>query len=426
MRETKNQAAWKEINRERNLIEEINEKGIYEISSTEIKKISGREPRLMAKFDHSENRPEIFKKNGISILPVGRRDYVLLKFNSYCDVECKKDNISLPSLELSKYETIDIKNISSEDNAIVVAEVTNMFSEFLEDEIKFTARGKFGTGEFGFLVNSYDGIKDISVSKAMAELDAGFEGENFYIVEAKIGKVEDFNIRQLYYPYRYWDSKISKDVIPVFFTYSDGIFSFWKFRFNEKNNFNSIELIYCSNYIIQEEKQPISPDVFDVREFVESDPKGIPFPQADDFEKVINIIELVNSEVNSKEDLADDFSFDPRQADYYSNAAKYLELVEKGKEKGTISLTKFGYELLGMPRSKRHEKLIKQILKHKVFYDSFNAMKSGKGSTEHIVEIMRRNSVLKGGSERTFKRRARTIISWCKWIEEKIEESKSG
>ncbi|MDZ7860652.1 MAG: hypothetical protein U5O15_08335 [Candidatus Krumholzibacteriota bacterium] len=422
MRETKNQKAWKEIDKHLNLIEKIEEQGIYKISSTEIKDISNREPRLMAKFDHSENRPEIFKENDISILPVARKDYVLLKFNSYCEVKYSDKNRMIDSSIIDDYETIDLKSITSEDNAIVISDISKMLSEFLDDEIKFTARGKFGTDDFKFKVKTFDRDREITVSKTGAELDAGFEGDQFYIVEAKIGKVNDFNIRQLYYPYRHWMSRINKNVIPVFFSYSDGVFSFWKFEFVEYDNFNSIVLLSRANFLFQEEIQPIPDEILDIKDFLPIDPASIPFPQADDFEKVINIMELVKSDVNSKEDFADYFSFDPRQADYYYNAAKYLELVTK--EKGIVCLTELGEELVKLPRSKRHEGLIRQIFKHKVFYDSFNALKSGDESIEAITEIMRKNSVLNGGTESTLRRRASTILSWCRWIEEKIEESK--
>lgn len=421
MKETKNQIAWKEIDRKTNLIQKIKESGEFKISSSKIKELSNREPRLMAKFDHSENRPEIFKENNISILPIAWYDYLLLEFNSYADIEYSDNKISKDFKILKEYESLDINNVTSEDNAIVIADISKILSAFLEDDIKLTARGKFGTGKFNFKVKTLSGEKTINVRNTGAELDAGFEGERFYILEAKLSKIDDFNIRQLYYPYRYWQNKITKEVVPIFFTYSDGVYSFWEYRFEEEDDFNSLTLLKHSNFIFQEEKHTIDSSIFNIKEFVESDPEGIPFPQADDFEKVINIIELVNSGVNTKEDFADYFSFEPRQADYYFNATRYLELVYL--ESGLIYLTKLGGDLLKMTRSKRHENLIKQILKHKVFYDTYKTMEAKDTNIVEVVEIMRKNSVLKGNSIETLKRRAQTIISWCQWIKEKIQES---
>lgn len=424
MYKTKNQIGWEEINKQSNLINKIDKLGEFKISSTKIKKIAGREPRLMAKFDHSENRPKIFLKNDISILPIGWRDYVLLRFNSYKNVNYSNRKILININLLKKYETIDPKKITSEDNAIIISQITNMISHFLEDDVKLTTRGKFGTGDFDFFVDTNCGKKVIKVNNTGAELDAGFEGNKFYVLEAKLSKIDNFNIRQLYYPYRFWKKKINKEIIPIFFTYFDGMFSFWKYKLLEENNFNSLSLIKHCNYIFEEEIYPITNEVFDIREFLPSDYEDIPFPQADDFEKVINVLELTNSGINTKEDFADYFSFRPRQSDYYFNAAKYLGLLFK--EHGIIQLTENGNKLVNSSRTDRHKALIKSILKHKVFYDCYQEMNSSNYDIEKIIEIMSANSVLEKGSGNTIKRRAQTIISWCIWIKEKIEESKNG
>lgn len=56
----------------------------------------------------------------------------------------------------------------------------------------------------------------IKVQNAQLEIDAGYENEKaFCICEAKNVLAEQVLIRQLYYPYRLWKSKISKPVIPI-------------------------------------------------------------------------------------------------------------------------------------------------------------------------------------------------------------------
>ena len=46
--------------------------GRFLISADQIREY--REPRLMAKFDHRVNLPQIFAENGLAILPVSRGD----------------------------------------------------------------------------------------------------------------------------------------------------------------------------------------------------------------------------------------------------------------------------------------------------------------------------------------------------------------
>jgi len=421
MTETKNQEAWTKINEKTKFVAKIKKYGKFIISSTMIKKISNREPRLMAKLDHYTNQPKIFKDNDISILPISRLDYELMQFNSYNKVEYSDDLVPVDTGSVEKYQSIDLSDVKSEDSAIIVADIYRLLASFIEEEVKFTLRGKFGTESFDFEVVTNKGPRKVKVNSTGAELDAGFEGGKLYLLEAKIGKVEDFNIRQLYYPYRYWLKKVKKEVVPIFFSYSDKVFSFWEYDFKNPTLFNSISLRKHKNFLLSTEVQSIPTDILEVKNFVASDSDFAPFPQANDFEKVINLIELIDLGENTKENLADFFSFDPRQSDYYLNAAKYLGLADK--KQGIMFLTKFGKEVLRMPRSKMHASLIREIFKRKVFYESYKIIEEEDYSIEDIVEIMKKVGVLKSYSIKTFKRRAQTIVSWCNWIRKAIAEN---
>ena len=55
--------------------------------------------------------------------------------------------------------------------------------------------------------------------------------------------VDDFLVRQLYYPYRLWKNKTQKQVIPIFLFYSNDIFSFYIYRFTDDKYYNSIEFV---------------------------------------------------------------------------------------------------------------------------------------------------------------------------------------
>src|SRR5699024_5857182 len=98
-------------------------------------------------------------------------------------------------------------------------------------------------------------MKTVDVEGAQIEIDGGFEGSNFFaLVEAKKEKASDFNVRQLFYPYRVWRKRIGKDVVPVFFTHSNDIFSFFMYKFEDEDVFNSFKLVKRQNYIVAHDK----------------------------------------------------------------------------------------------------------------------------------------------------------------------------
>ena len=56
---SKNNKAWNDLFEKYNIIDAIEVNGFFEITADQIKE-SGREPRLMTKFDSSENLPSVF------------------------------------------------------------------------------------------------------------------------------------------------------------------------------------------------------------------------------------------------------------------------------------------------------------------------------------------------------------------------------
>src|SRR5690554_5827738 len=92
MSDSKNEAAWKRLFEKHKILEKIEKYGVFEITSSQINEF--REARLMTKFDHRKNLPEIFKKNHLSILPVTRGSYLVSRFETYKDFEEKETEIT--------------------------------------------------------------------------------------------------------------------------------------------------------------------------------------------------------------------------------------------------------------------------------------------------------------------------------------------
>jgi hypothetical protein len=85
-------------------------------------------------------------------------------------------------------------------------------------------------------------------------VDAGYEGKNqIVLIEAKGFAASNVIIRQLFYPYRQWQSKTKKKVITLFFDKEAGkdIYSIWQFEFIDPKNYNSIKLVKSGKFTIK-------------------------------------------------------------------------------------------------------------------------------------------------------------------------------
>lgn len=421
--QNKNDMAWEKLFDKYKILEAINEQGIFEITADQIKEF--REPRLMTKFDHKINMPKLFQNNKLSILPVTRGSYVIGKMNAYHEFE---ENISkMKKVKFPEHlESIDYENITSEAIAINTAYVLGILSDFTGEEQLFpTVSGRMSSGSFRFniLKQDEDGFYVIDVENSQIEIDGGYEGtESLVLLEAKNSLSDDFLIRQLYYPYRLWKSKIVKKVRPVFLTYSNGIFTLNEYKFEEENFYNSIVLVKEQRYAIQEQEIDLL-DIIQIYKKVKkvNEPKGIPFPQADSFSRIVNLCELLfEAKSLSKDEITTMYDFDARQTDYYTNAARYLGLVEKFNAQEGISfrLTPKGQEMFKLNIYKRNLEYVKLILEHKPFYLTFKdyIQTSNIPDRDTIVEHMKKSEIYNVNSLDTYRRRTSTIKSWIKWI----------
>src|SRR5699024_8242725 len=152
-----------------------------------------------------------------------RGSYIISSFVAY--KECNEINTEITKISFPKYiESIDYENITSEANAINCAFVSGILSDFLQEDRLFpTVSGRMSSNEFSFYINNSNINKDVKVmvSNSQVEIDGGYEGKSsLALIEAKNSISDDFLIRQLYYPFRLWNDKITKTIKPIFMVYS--------------------------------------------------------------------------------------------------------------------------------------------------------------------------------------------------------------
>lgn len=428
MSKSKNDIEWEKIFAKHKIMEGILKQGHFEIKASEINEF--REARLMTKFDHKSQLPKIFADNNLSILPTSRSGYIIGEIETF--FKFNDDEIDTTPIEFPTFlESLDYRDITSEATAINCAFVSNILHNFTDEEnLLPTVSGRMSSSTFDFDINFSKGLFKLEVKNSQIEIDGGYEGDSsLSLIEAKNYISDDFLVRQLYYPYRLWSAKIHKRVRPIFLTYSNGVFHLREYCFSNANHYNSITLVQHKKYSVQEGSfnyETLS-KIIDKTEIVK-EPK-IPFPQANSFERVINLCELLQQkDFISKEDITQNYDFVDRQTDYYSNAGKYLGLIEIGtdsltNQKGCF-LTSNGKRIFNLNLMDRQKAFVELIVSHSVFKHSLILyLQNGEmPSKEAIVEIMHRDKVYGIDSESTYLRRASTIVGWVNWIVNQLVE----
>jgi hypothetical protein len=427
-----NDEAWDKIFTTLSLLDDIDHQGFVYVTAVDLKRASGgREPRLLAKIDKKNLRPEIFKHHKLSILPVENGKYIIFKdelSKTYFSLEAIFSAISpevyLPGRDFGEYQSLDIRSISSESQAIDYANLVSLLKTFTgEHELNLTIRGRLRSGTFS--VNIIEDHHNVQVAGVQIEVDAGYESpERIYILEAKIGRIEDFNIRQLYYPYKDWTQKTLKEVIPLIFIYTNGLFYFLQFSFGTE--YGELHFVRGKCYTINDPvKQRV--DLQNLIQSIELEPEpDVPYPQANDLDKVIDLVTNYPNGLTNKTAITEFFEFDERQGDYYANAAIYLGFLKRGRSRSSeFEITKEGEYMArnSRNRSQRNLLLLIQMLKKPSFREiiiqclAINWNLSSL-NPETIAPIIQRHIEL---NDTTAKRRSSTVISWLKWIKDVIE-----
>lgn len=427
---------WASIFTDYDVLTKIENNGYFKITAEEIRNY--KEARLMTKFDYINSLPDLFFDNDLSILPTRRGEYIIGNFDAYQTIsnhnsEFRSDRTSLVFPEW--VETLDYRNISSEAIMLNASYISGMIHDlFNADGVFQTLSGRMSSDSFNFNINdtvNSSFYHEISVTNSQIEIDAGFETEDSLIlVEAKNNTTDSFLIRQLYYPFRTWSQKVRKPVIPVYLQYINGTYNFSVFEFTDPLNYNSLQLIERKNYMISDEiltTEDILSAVQEVtvRELI--NPTEVPFPQADDLNKIIELMDtLYVSEDGflTLEEMTLKNNFTMRQAQYYSRAALYLKLVTIDNDK--IRLNFRGENMMHSGGRERKIILIRNIFSHKPFNTVMKHRLSIRRplTTRETFDIVKENDLLSiyEYSDNTIYRRSQTINAWIRIVLEMSNE----
>lgn len=382
---------------------------LHFITADDIKHITNAEPRIMAKIDNSSDLPDAFKRNGYFLLPVKNGRYAIVRGNGFHILEQRGEAVNHTSR--IKFQLTTAGRGLSEMQYLDYSFNSGALEKVIGIEPLYQSiRGREFSKEFSFYVNK----TLLNVGSVQLEVDSGLEGENsIVLIEAKINLPEDFIVRQLFYPYNHF-RKIApdKNIIPVFFTYEPkhGVYTFWIYEFEDPKNYNSIKLKEVKSLKIITDHELKLEDIH---------PKGIVeykdlVPQANDLNKVIELVFKTSEGLNDYRQIAHYFDFNERQSSYYREAAEALGLVSA--EGGRYHLTEAGKLLVKLPAEKRNIFVVELLSDFNIVKQGLDLLRNnGELYQEDVKKIIESNSKLSGS---TIPRRASSLMSWFKWIAE--------
>ena len=393
--------SWNNIFEKHNILQKIQLEGYADITADQIKEVDGKEARLMTKVDFRENLPSVMSDHGLSILAIKNGLYRIAKNDPFIDID---EKISTKIIEIdppSNITTIDPFNIKSESGALDIAYISKMCDRVFGEDSFLSIRGRL-RGDLNFNIDS----TPYTIDGVQIEVDGGYEGEkSIHLVEAKIGFRNNINIRQLLYPQLYWQKELrgSKKIKSYIFYLQNDIFRFIPYVYDGKVGYANHKEEKAFKFTGIDTKFSIFDVVID-ESLVDS---TIPFPQADKFEKVHDMM-LVISQNNciNKYELNLEFDLVSRQIDYYLNVLKWLKLCNDEGE--CIKLTKRAELIISLPFKKRIEELCKIVFSEPIV----NNFLHNKPVTEDMYEKYRMNS------QSTRQRRLQTIGSWINYFED--------
>ena len=253
-----NSKSWKKIFDDYKILEHDFNKSPFSLSATKIKRACQRfketgekEVRILCKQDSREDRPDVFIKNQLFLLPAKNGYYNIIKGEGYVDIPEIKKEVAFYTSKLD-FQLDTTKIGDSEMQHLDYAYAASLIRTFTDDpSLVLTIRGRKYTPDFEF----YVGRQLIKVGGVQTEVDAGYEGKNqVVLIEAKNFNATNVIIRQLYYPFRQWQEHTKKKVKTLFFgkDHEKNTYSIWQFEFSDPKNYNGIKLVKSGKFRIRE------------------------------------------------------------------------------------------------------------------------------------------------------------------------------
>jgi len=251
------------------------------------------------------------------------------------------------------------------------------------------------------------------------------DSSSLYIVNIKNSGSKTVNRSLLYNVMKSFDELTNKAIVFIELYKNDYSIDMYELCFNDSNDIYSLESINEMRFAVDVEEH-----VEKVSEFILTDQKNeyfvskdkVPFPQANDFDKVIKYCDLIYSNKKHLQDLITELGITSRQVTYYRDSCLFLKLVRlqdreiylnpelsKIYREGTVK-EKYGFFMASMIENEILFKCYNLYTIDNLTIDTF------KHTVSNVYNM----------SDSTLKRRLSTVRSWFKWLSRIIELNKKN
>lgn len=398
-----NHDGWEEIFSELRIVERVDANGFFDITAEQIKKISGREPRLMAKIDFREHIPPAMRKQDMAILAIANGTYRIGRFDPFIEIE----PVSIVTPSRFKFPgniiTLNPQKMAHESAALDAALVSGILHEVFGEDVALTIRGRSRSPDFVFPLNGID----FPISGVQIEVDGGYEGATtINLVEAKVGPRDNLSVRQLIYPQLAWEQIIVKrKAVKTFICfYQEPILRFIPVVYEKGicKADHSNELAFVLEPIAKLNLGAIKPNPNATYPVL-----GVPFPQADNFDTVLAMFNIVMSEEEiSKDLLLLEFDLTMRQITYYSDALKWMGVVDISQ--AIVRVTQEGRVIAALSHADKIKRMAEIIFCEPIFNHALH--KPGQEVPTRLYERW-------GMTGTTPARRMSTVRAWVNYFE---------
>lgn len=416
---------WELIVRQLGLDDKIAHDGVTEITAAQLRKFG--EPRLLAKMDSFAEIPPPLRQRGWSLLAVANDRYLIGELGVHFKLPENTEESESFSWS-NPFDTLDPFAVSGESEACLLALHSGIISDFLGGVFQITNFGRMRTDSYDMGITVREELKSVEVSGVQFELDAGFESdEKVVLLEMKKVPTGSLNLRQLYFPFRHWVERTGKLVVPVFGIWRKQGVDLYRFDFPHIDDLSSAEITSSKTYLFESNKVSIGLlEVKAAEASMRPSDSTYPFPQADNVQKLLELHGLLQVP-QTLEDIASFLEFDIRQASYYCNALGFLGLATRREDSKwrRRELPSSG-PTTGLIRTEPipELRLVHAMLNippvGQVFMEG-NRYARGSFSTEHAISRLRQSDWGSSLSEQTISRRAKTVVSWCRWIDSQVK-----
>jgi len=145
--------------------------------------------------------------------------------------------------------------------------------------------------------------------------------------------------------------------------------------------------------------------------------KKIPFPQANDINKIILILGCTEEEIKNDSYLVSRFKISKRQIHYYISACQFLDLIDRERK-----FTLFGKNYKKMNSDVALAFLLQSIVSKPVFGHVFfyNMLNKSEMDNQQISDLISMYFNINNSSVAF--RRASTVKKWIEWIQNSLSK----